>query len=164
MRWPPPWMYPWMFWSFGPWWQARSTKSGASGKQIRRMAIRIAAEMIAAGLRRSRRHASPKPPRPPGTATASTVIRRESSLREPHRREELEVGAVEDQPVQVRRDGLRPLPVHERRPAGVVLHEQVVEPRPDRVSGRSERHPLGLVDHLVVGGDVRVRGVVVADV
>src|SRR6185437_8244367 len=116
-----------MFWSFGPWWHARSTNSGASGKQTRRMATRIAAEMTAAGFRRSRRHASPKPPRPPGTATASTVMRRQSSLREPHRREQLEVGAVEDQAVEVRRHELRPLPVHERRPAGVVLHVQVVE-------------------------------------
>src|SRR5690242_6269251 len=136
-------MYPWMFCWLGPWWQARSTNRGASGKQTRRMPSRISDAMIAAGFRRNRRHASPKPPRPPGTATASTVMRRESSLREPHRREELEVGAVEDQPVQVGRHELRPLPVHERRPPGVVLHEQVIELRPHRVARGAERHLLG---------------------
>src|SRR5882672_12363268 len=84
-------------------------------------------------------------------------------LREIHRREEFEICAVEDEPLEVRGDELRPLAVHEDDPGSVVLADQIIELRPDRVSGCSEWHPACLVDQTVVAPDIEVRLVVVAD-
>src|SRR6478672_5109731 len=165
---PPTMIVPSMFWSLGPWCATYFTHSGAPGKQATMIPRKTPRDAMATRLRRRRRQAKAHVPGVAGAPESASTSTEEadtlsSSFRDLHGREELEVRAVEDQAVHAGGDELGPLPVHERHPRGVPLHDQLVELGPARVAGGPGGHALGLVDEPVHDRVVEVRLVVVAD-